>query len=59
MGCSIWSHADALNSASNPHRMVLEDRWSMTDSPWELAIVVLLASFAFLGGWHVIAPFLG
>ncbi len=29
------------------------------DSPWELAIVALLASLAFLGGGHVIGPFLG
>jgi hypothetical protein len=39
--------------------MVREEKWSVTDSPWELVIVALLASLAFLGGWHVIGPLLG
>lgn len=31
----------------------------MTDSRWELAIVVLLSSGAFFTMWHFVARFLG
>jgi len=39
--------------------MAKRGQQAVTESPWELAVVLLISATVFFSIWHFVAPFLG